>query len=165
MNNALDTSKLIFIHGKESSGQGTKAVMLRDLFPGMLTPDFKGELTERMHKLKKILQGKDSWTIIGSSMGGLMAALFTCAQPQRVRRLVLLAPALIWPDFAQDPPGPVDVPTTIYHGRQDELIPLDIVHHLAKQSFTNLDFHAVDDDHRLLKTVQEIDWRALLEGD
>lgn len=162
-NQSFDTSRLIFIHGMFSSSQGFKAKLLRELFPGMLTPDFRGALAERMEVLETILEGKQDWMIIGSSLGGLMGTMFTCTHPVQVRRLILLAPALTWPGFAQNPPAPVDVPAVIYHGTQDNLIPLEMLRPLAAQIFTNLTFHAVDDDHRLEKTVQEIHWNALLQ--
>jgi predicted esterase len=91
-----------------------------------------------------------------------MGAMFTCQHPEQVRRLILLAPALIWPEFAQALPPPVLVPTVIYHGQRDDLIPLDLVRPLAEGVFTDLTFHAVDDDHGLKATVQGIDWRALV---
>lgn len=165
MSHDFDPTRLVFIHGMESSSQGFKAKMLRELFPGMLIPDFRGSLDERMQSLETILAGKSGWTIVGSSLGGLMGTLFTCTPSHagQVRRLILLAPALIWPDFAQNPPDAVDVPTVIYHGTKDDLIPLDTLLPIARRVFTNLVFHAVDDDHRLEKTVQEIDWEALLE--
>jgi pimeloyl-ACP methyl ester carboxylesterase len=154
--------RLIYIHGLLSSGQGFKANLLREIFPAMLSPDFDGSLEDRMARLVSILGDQAGWTIVGSSLGGLMGALFTCQHPDRVHQLILLAPALIWPDFAQAPPSPVSVPTVIYHGRQDELVPLDLVRPLAEQVFLNLTFHAVDDDHGLKATVQAIDWRALV---
>jgi pimeloyl-ACP methyl ester carboxylesterase len=154
---------LIFLHGLEGSSQGVKASLLRGLFPGILTPDFPGSLEQRMAQLNVILAAQLNWTIIGSSLGGLMAAMFAAWHPEQVKRLVLLAPALIWPDFASDLPAPVDVPTIIYHGRQDDLVPLEPVRELAQRVFRNLKFHAVDDDHGLYKTVHAIDWPALLE--
>ena len=153
---------LIFLHGLEGSSQGVKARLLRSLFPGILTPDFSGSLEERMAQLSFILGDQHGWTLIGSSLGGLMGALFTCQRPRQVKRLVLLAPALIWPDFAAAPPGPVKAPATIYHGRHDRLIPLEAVRRLAHQVFQNLTFIEVDDDHGLYKTVHAIDWPALL---
>ena len=42
---------IIFIHGLESSGQGYKGRFFRKIFPNILTPDFKGELNERMEQL------------------------------------------------------------------------------------------------------------------
>lgn len=158
----IDTSRLIFLHGLEGSSQGKKAVHLRGLFPGMLIPDFKGDLTERMVALKAILGLDRGWTIIGSSFGGLMGALFACQHPAQVRKLVLMAPALIWPDFANLPPIPIDVPTIIYHGNRDEIVPLNPVHTIAEKFFLNLTFNIVDDDHGLYDTTHLIDWQKLL---
>ena len=154
--------RLIFIHGLISSSQSFKANLLRGVFPGMLTPDFEGTLEERMAQLKAVLGDRSGWTIIGSSFGGLMGATFTCQHPGQVDKLILLAPALIWPDFAQSPPPPVSVPTVVYHGTRDEIIPLELVRPLAERVFTDLTFHAVDDDHGLKATVKAIDWRGLV---
>jgi len=172
-------TQLVFLHGKESSGQGFKANLLRSLFPHILTPDFDGSLEERMAQLAPILAYERDWVIIGSdlppvfgpaqcadphgsSMGGLMAALFTHQHQEQVQRLILLAPALTWPEFADTPLSPVAVPTTIYHGLRDTVVPLEPVRALAERAFTNLIFHAVDDDHRLRETVQTIDWPHLV---
>ena len=158
----MPDSTLIFIHGLGGSSQGVKATLLRGLFPDILTPDFPGLLEQRMEKLRAILGQTRGWTLIGSSFGGLMATLFACQNPEQVERLALLAPALTWPDFAADPPAPISIPTTIYHGRQDHLISLEILRSLAEQIFLDLTFHAVDDDHGLHKTAHAIDWPHLL---
>jgi pimeloyl-ACP methyl ester carboxylesterase len=162
-NLVVDPAKLIFIHGLEGSSQGAKATLLRGLYPGMLIPDFRGALDERMAALYEILGEVRGWTIIGSSFGGLMAALFTCQRPAQVRKLVLLAPALIWPDFVGAPLEPVSVPTIVYHGERDELLPLEIVRKLAEGVFLELDFRMVDDDHGLYRTAHEIDWNEILD--
>lgn len=158
----FDVKRLIFLHGLEGSSQGVKASLLRGLFPGMLTPDFNGGLDERMQALSAWLGEETGWTIVGSSFGGLMGVLFTCQRPAQVRRLVLLAPALVWPDFASAPPAPVDTPTVLYHGLRDAIVPLEPVRRLAQQVFENLELHVVDDDHGLYQTVHAIDWPALL---
>lgn len=157
--------RLIFLHGRESSSQGFKAAMLRGLIPDIVIPDFEGALEERMAQLAPILADESGWIIIGSSMGGLMGALFTCQHPERVKRLILLAPALTWPGFADHPPAPVSTPTIVYHGQRDTVVPLGPVRALCERVFTNLTFHATDDDHRLRETVQAIDWPSLVEGD
>ena len=159
-----ETKRLIFLHGLESSSQGIKAQLLREQFPGILTPDFRGSLDERMASLRLILGEQGRWAIIGSSFGGLMATIFACERPRQVQKLVLLAPALIWPDFASALPAPLDIPTVIYHGTRDEHIPLDAVRQIAWQVFTNLDFRVVDDDHGLYQTVHAIDWPHLIGG-
>ena len=155
-------SNLIFVHGLEGSSQGVKAKLLRQIFPGILTPDFRGPLAERMRQLDKFLTGKSGWTIIGSSFGGMMAALYACQHPTQVDKLVLLAPALIWPDFAGDLPESISLPVIIYHGDKDELIPSGVIREIAEKVFLNLTLHLVDDNHGLYKTAQEIDWRKLV---
>lgn len=158
----IDPTRIMFIHGLEGSSQGIKATLLRNLFPGLLTPDFRGSLEERMSQLERVLGKRRGWTLIGSSFGGLMAALFAFRHPAQVDQLVLLAPALIWPDFIQNLPQPTDIPTIVYHGYHDELIPIQDVQSLCAKLFRRLTFHAVDDDHGLYKTVHEIDWVQIL---
>jgi pimeloyl-ACP methyl ester carboxylesterase len=154
--------RLIFIHGLVSSGQGFKGKLLREHFPDILTPDFDGPLEARLDHLTAILSDQTGWGVIGSSFGGLMGTIFACQHPHQVERLVLLAPALIWPDFASQLPPPTSVPTVIFHGKRDDVIPLDLMRPLAEQVFLNLTFHVVDDDHQLHTTVQSIDWPSLL---
>ena len=159
----FDPTHLIFLHGLEGTSQGVKATLLRSLFPEMSTPDFPGPLDERMTKLYRICGMEVNWTIIGSSYGGLMGALFTCHHPNQVRKLVLLAPALVLPEFADQPPAPVEVPTIVYHSRIDEIVPYEPTRKLAEQVFKNLSYHAVDDDdHGLYKLVYRIDWPTIL---
>jgi pimeloyl-ACP methyl ester carboxylesterase len=154
--------KLVFLHGLEGSSQGVKATLLRDLYPKILTPDFHGVLEERMSQLDEILGDVGGWIIVGSSFGGLMGALFTCLHAEQVMKLVLLAPALVWPDFAGIQWTPVQVPVVLYHGLLDELIPLELVKEISQRVFLNLDFRQVEDDHGLYKTVHAIDWMALI---
>lgn len=167
----MDTSRLIYLHGLESDSNSGKARQFREWFPGMLTPDFKGAFEERMAQLEPILAEKTDWTIIGSSFGGLMGTVYTCRHPTQVRKLILLAPALL-----RDPFGsyldsstgsgrrlqPVPVPTVIIHGTRDDVVPLEPVREIAQELFTNLTYHIVEDDHRLHKTVNELDWEGIL---
>lgn len=159
----IDPTRMIFIHGLEGNSQGVKAVLLRGLFPGILTPDFPGTLQERMASLYRILGDKTDWTIIGSSFGGLMAALFTCQHPSQVRKQILLAPALVLPEFAGQHFPPIDVPTIVYHSFRDEIVPMEPVRALAEKTFSRLKFHVVDDDHGLYQTVHQINWQELIE--
>lgn len=152
----------IFLHGLEGNSQGYKARLLRGMFPDILTPDMRGPLEQRMQQLEPIRTSGQAWVVVGSSFGGLMAALWACARPEEIHRLVLLAPALSWPAFAAQPPAPIAVPVIIYHGQHDSVVPLPPVRALAEQVFANLQFHAVDDDHRLAATVERLDWHSLL---
>jgi pimeloyl-ACP methyl ester carboxylesterase len=155
-------SKIMFIHGLEGSSGGYKAKLLRNLFVQISIPDFGGTLAQRMEHLSRLLGSSSGWILIGSSFGGLMAALYTCRYPQRVQKLIMLAPALVWPEFAQQPLAQVSVPTVIYHGIQDKVIPIAYVKELAQAVFINLEFNAVDDDHSLHKITSEIDWLSLV---
>jgi pimeloyl-ACP methyl ester carboxylesterase len=152
----------MFIHGLESNNQGTKAIYFREKFPGMLTPNFPGPLDERMARLREILSGQNEILLVGSSFGGLMASIFAMENEPSVRRLILLAPAINLMEFTSYRQRKIVTPVHIYHGRQDEVIPISDVEEVAKQVFSTLTFHAVDDDHYLHKTFKTIDWDTLL---
>ena len=89
----------VFIHGLESSSRGTKGVFFRDRYPDMIIEDFGGPLEDRMKQLNGLLAGRQDLCLVGSSFGGLMAAIYVCENEPRVRKVVLLAPALHVPDF------------------------------------------------------------------
>lgn len=74
-----------------------------------------------------------------------------------------MAPAIHLRAFVV-PPQPIDVPTIVYHGLRDTVVPLAPVRAVAERTFSNLRFNLVDDDHRLHATAEAIDWRALIEG-
>lgn len=160
----MENSKLIYVHGLESDSNSGKARQFREWFPGMLTPDFTGSFEERMAQLEPILAGKSDWTLIGSSYGGLMGTVYACKNPERVRKLILLAPALL-----RDPFGsyldlqPVSLPVTVIHGTRDDVVPLEPARKAAQTLFTNLNYIVVDDDHRLHKTLHELNWKKILE--
>jgi pimeloyl-ACP methyl ester carboxylesterase len=176
----MDHAKLIYLHGLESDSNSGKARQFREWFPGMLTPDFEGSFEQRMIQLQPILEpsrrvdaGNSSlqetlrdvqpWTIIGSSFGGLMGTVFTCKHPTLVRKLILLAPALLREPFGSflDLP-PASVPVTVIHGTRDDVVPLAPARDVAETLFTNLTYLVVDDDHRLHKTLHELDWKKII---
>jgi pimeloyl-ACP methyl ester carboxylesterase len=152
----------IFIHGLESSNKGTKSVFFREKFPGMIIPTFVGTLPERLSKLDDVLSGKSDIRIVGSSFGGLMGALFAMENESRVKNLILLAPAIHMIQHAPVKPRKVAIPVRIYHGTEDQVIPLMDVEDAAGNYFTNLMFHKVQDDHFLHRTFKTIDWETLL---
>ena len=152
----------MFIHGLESSNKGTKSVYFKQRYPEINIPNFRGDLQERMDKLRGILLNRSGIRLVGSSFGGLMAAIFAMENEAAVDRLILLAPAINLMPHAIDEEKKISVPVWIYHGTNDEVIPLKDVASVAKQMFSNLSFHSVDDDHFLHKTFQTIDWDRLL---
>ncbi len=158
-----DHSRLIYLHGRDSTSQSGKARQFAEKFPGMITPDFTGSFEQRMAQLQPILGDQSNWTIIGSSLGGLMGGVFTLEHPTQVRKLILLAPALILPPFASHADlQPVPVPTVIVHGTEDDVVPLEPVRELAEKVFTNLTHIVVKDGHRLGKAFEELDWEKII---
>ncbi|MBD3354161.1 MAG: hypothetical protein GF364_21950 [Candidatus Lokiarchaeota archaeon] len=154
---------IIFLHGYESSNQGFKANLIRNTFKNTLIPNFEGELSGRMKKLDKILKDKSKLIIIGSSFGGLMGSLYAFNHPTDVERLILFAPALSSPFLDQDLNfDPIDIPVIIIHGKHDTVVPLDPVKTFCKKYFKNLSYNVVDDDHRLHKTSESLDWVKLV---
>lgn len=153
----------IFIHGLESGNQGTKAVFFREKYPDMLTPNFTGDLPERMEKLIKILSGKSGIRMVGSSFGGLMASIFSMENESRVDSLILLAPAINLIGFTEYQTKEIEISVHIYHGINDDVIPLKAIEKIAGKCFKNLTFHKVEDDHMLHKIFHTIDWDSLLE--
>jgi pimeloyl-ACP methyl ester carboxylesterase len=159
----MENSRIIYLHGLESNSQSGKARQFAEKFPGMITMDFVGSFEERMAQLKPVMGRKKNWTIIGSSFGGLMGTVFTCEHPSQVRKLILLAPALLPDPFAVYLNlEPVSVPTIIVHGTEDDVVPLEPVREFAEKLFTNLQYIIVDDGHRLQKAFGELKWEELL---
>ena len=154
----------VFIHGLESTGRGTKGVFFRSRYPDMLIEDFTGPLRERMNQLAFLLTGKDLLLLVGSSYGGLMAAIFACQHPERVRKLILLAPALNLSDFKPYRPLRLEVPVILYHGQWDDVVSPAEVRRIAERSFPHLAYHLVDDDHSLHRVFEGLPWDQLLQA-
>ena len=154
---------LVFIHGLESSSRGTKAQYFRAHFEGMLIEDYTGDFKTRMRRLKALLQDKDHLILVGSSYGGLMAARYALDHEERIKKLILIAPALHLEDFETDVSRKLKIPVVLYHGAQDNVVNPDAVKKIAEQSFEQLEYHLVDDDHPLNRVFPSIDWRQLLD--
>ncbi|MHA1987102.1 MAG: alpha/beta hydrolase [Promethearchaeota archaeon] len=162
---------IIFIHGLESSGRGYKGRFLKSVFPDILTPDFKefnpnvlmyDLFKERMIELNSILDSKKPWTLIGSSLGGLMAAIYALENPNRVRRLVLLAPFLVSRKLKPHMYKPIDIPVIVYHGKNDKVVRYKMARERAQNFFTNLEYNVVDDNHPLRNTVKSLNWQKII---
>ncbi len=93
-----------------------------------------------------------------------MAAIFAVKNPRTIKKLVLLAPALPFSEFEPYCRQRIQTPVTVYHGRQDDVVPLGPTHDIAKRVFENLEFVIVEDDHVLSKSFKSIDWDNVLEA-
>jgi pimeloyl-ACP methyl ester carboxylesterase len=154
----------VFIHGLESSSQGAKGVFFRSQYPDMIIEDFIGTFQERMEKLNKILINKSDLIIVGSSYGGLMATVYSFNNEEKIKKLILLAPALNIEEFTMAYlKKKIHIPAVIYHGENDDVVPPSSVKNIAQTIFINLHHTMVDDDHSLHKTFSLIDWDVLLD--
>jgi len=153
----------IFIHGLESSSQGTKGVFFRERYPDMIIEDFVGTFNQRMEILNELLSDKSDLILVGSSYGGLMAAVYAFTHEAKIKKLILLAPALNIDEFKPYLNKKLHLPVMIYHGRNDDVVPPLPVRNIAASVFTNLQYFLVDDDHSLHDTFSLMDWDVLLD--
>lgn len=152
---------LLFLHGLDSSAQGTKGRWFARHFPAMLRRDYHGDLTARLEQLAKQCRGLSPLILVGSSFGGLMATIHCCRQPWQCHRLILLAPALNFAEFVP-PAVKITTPTRIIIGKHDTVTPPDLVLPLAEQTFAAPIITLVDDDHMLATVFPQLDWHEML---
>jgi alpha-beta hydrolase superfamily lysophospholipase len=155
-------NNLVFIHGLESTAQGAKGQYFSKKFPKMIIEDYTGDFTKRMSRLNSVLVGKSDLIIVGSSFGGLMAVQYAMENESKIKKLILLAPALNLPEFQPDSSFQLKIPVIIYHGTNDDVVNPQVVKSIAMKHFVNLDHHFVEDDHPLHKTFPTLDWKRLL---
>ncbi len=108
--------RFVYLHGFASSPSSRKARFFaerfRELGIGLETPDLaEGDfrnltLTAQLNVIAQV--GRDQpMSLIGSSMGGYLAALYAARHPGNVEKLVLLAPAFSftsrWPQLLGEP--------------------------------------------------------------
>ncbi len=163
---------IIFIHGLKSSGHGFKGRLFQKEIPGCLTPDFKkyhplisnkSLLKKRMKQLNALLKEECSWVIIGSSFGGLMATIYSCQNPEKILKLILLAPYLSSLELKFKKYSAIDVPVIIFQGNHDNIISVKRSRTCAEKFFTNLTYNIVNDNHRLHETFKTLDWQNLIK--
>jgi pimeloyl-ACP methyl ester carboxylesterase len=109
--------RYVYLHGFASSPLAKKALHLRRAFamhgielevPDLNVPSFRELSVFAMLETVRALEGELS--LVGSSLGGWLAARFAELHPDRVARLVLLCPAFelaaCWPALL--PPGAME---------------------------------------------------------
>lgn len=102
----MNERRLIYLHGFASSPSSKKARYFRDRFlsrglhlevPDLVEGDFQGTtLTRQLAVIERLAAGKPV-SLLGSSLGGYLAALYAARHPE-VERVMLMAPAFC---FAQ----------------------------------------------------------------
>lgn len=155
--------KLCFLHGLDSSPQGTKASFLRAYDSRCLIPNLPPDINERLKVLKHELRAPV--LLVGSSLGGLTALMYAMSHPEMVHGLVLLAPAVgikIEDLFTDEHKRimssvyiPQGIPTKLIVGLRDDVIPLSSIRAMIERSPdpANIQLLEVDDDHDLHKSL------------
>jgi predicted esterase len=156
---------LVFIHGLESTAQGAKGQFFSQNFPQMIIENYVGDFQTRMTKLNTILAGKNNLIIVGSSYGGLMAVRYAMENENRVKKMILLAPALNLSEFKSGSCIQLMMPVILYHGTGDDVVDPQVVKIIASKYLINLEYHPVNDDHPLHRTFPILDWKKLLMTD
>jgi pimeloyl-ACP methyl ester carboxylesterase len=94
--------KVLYLHGFASGPSSRKAKFFRArleeagvevLVPDLAEGDFENLTISRQLKVIEDLTGREPVRVMGSSMGGYLAALFAARHIARVEKLILLAPA------------------------------------------------------------------------
>lgn len=147
----MAAQKLVcFAHGKESGPWGTKITQLAEVARArgfdVQSPDYSHthDPQERVAHLLRLAPRAEKLVLAGSSMGGYVSAMACDAlQP---RALFLMAPALYFPGWDEEPQG-VPALTTVVHGWGDDVVPVDRGIRFAQKHRAAL--HVLDSGHAL----------------
>ena len=98
--------RIVYLHGFASSPQSSKACFFAERFGSLGVPftapeldegNFEGlTITSQLHVVEKAV-GDGPVVLMGSSLGGYLAALFAARSVEQVEKMVLLAPAFQFP--------------------------------------------------------------------
>lgn len=145
------TSRLVcFAHGKESGPWGTKITHLagiaRESGFEVLSPDYSRshDPRERVAQLLRLAPAAGALVLVGSSMGAYVSAMACAAL--RPRALFLMAPALYFEGWEEEPSGVPEL-CTVVQGWRDDIVPVERALRFAQRRRAEL--HLLDSDHGL----------------
>ena len=151
---------LVWAHGLWGSPNGSKITAIRESGVKVIAPDFNEmELVNRVQLLEKTIEIGDV-VLAGSSWGGLACALTAQKKPDKLKGLLLLAPALHYPEPPNDNPdnliAPDGIPITIIHSKTDDIVPISASKDYVKRSGNNVNLIVVEDNHVLENSIELI---------
>lgn len=117
-----------FAHGKESGPWGTKITFLAEVAKArgyeVMSPDYRHtqDPAERVSQLIRLAPRARQLVLVGSSMGGYVSAM--ACQALQPDALFLMAPALYFPGWDQEPEG-IPASCTVVHGWDDDIVPVE----------------------------------------
>lgn len=157
--------RVCFSHGQESGPWGTKIQQLaaaaenRGWAVESLDYQGMGDPSARVKKLSSWCQQQtDPFVLAGSSMGGHVA--LAAAVNHDPLGVFVMAPALYMPGYEEWTPKPPDVPVSIVHGWNDEVVSWRGSLRFAEQCRATLTL--LNSDHRLIDVLDEVTQRFIL---
>ncbi len=167
---------LYYIHGYQSNPTGEKATVFKETLQAIPisyqeTIPEKISISRCLDRISKEIRNDPSVVLIGSSLGGFLAAS-TALNHSTVKQLILLNPAIIPPEtdllkikdmplrilqeminpglFIQKIPAQI----TILRGRLDTVVPDQWILRFSKAQNATIQF--LDDDHRFSKNLSQL---------
>lgn len=154
---AGSTRLVVFAHGKESGPWGRKITQLADTAHcrgfDVLSPDYSHtpDPRARVQQLLTLRPRAQYLVLAGSSMGGYVSAMACAAlQPSA---LFLMAPALYFPGWDEEPEGIPEV-CSVVHGWRDEIVPVERAIRFARRHRAELSL--LDAEHTLNERVDKV---------
>ncbi len=156
------------MHGFASGPSSSKARFFQDRFAqlgiGLEIPDlaegnFEGlTITGQLNVIERTAAG-DPVSLIGSSMGGYLAALYAARHPE-VEKLVLLAPAFSFPTRWPEEVGEGKMEEwrrtgVLFQGKNDTVVPPIYAANWAEQH-PEARLRILESDHQLLNVLDEM---------
>jgi alpha/beta superfamily hydrolase len=147
-----------FAHGKESGPWGTKITHLAETAKrhgcAVLSPDYSHthDPRARVAQLLELAPRAGTLVLVGSSMGGYVSAMACAAL--RPAALLLMAPALYFPGFDEEPAG-IPALCGVVHGWHDDIVPVERSLRFARTHRAAL--HLLDSDHGLNDQLPALD--------
>ena len=152
--------KAIFSHGKESGPWGFKIKRLSRIaqklgchvesidYTDTMDPD------QRVEHLRAFLKDeKDSYVLVGSSMGGYVSLVVS--ESVDAKAVFLMAPALYIPGYKNQQHHSKSPHVEIVHGWSDDIIPVENSIQYAKEADCTL--HVISGDHPLNGSIDVVD--------
>jgi pimeloyl-ACP methyl ester carboxylesterase len=167
---------LYYLHGYQSSPTGEKATLLKETL-GAIPIAYRDDSPEKLvisrclSRISEVLQNDDHVVLIGSSLGGFLAASTALTHPT-VTQLILLNPAIIPLEIdlrttegmplrileeMRDPclfEQKIPAKITILRGTLDDLVPDEWILSFAKAQLATIQLF--NDDHRFSKNLQKL---------
>ena len=148
-----------FAHGKESGPWGTKITHLAETARQrgfeVISPDYSHthDPHARVAQLKALAPQARCLVLVGSSMGAYVSAM--ACETLTPAALLLLAPALYFPGFDEEPTG-IPRLCTVVHGWDDDIVPVERAIRFARSNRAELQIlpsgHTLNDQLPILST-------------